>query len=266
MFEAFYGFKKTPFVRNLPTDQLFRTPRQEEVLARLLYGASNRWFCVLTGDCGSGKSTLIRQLVATLDTSGYRTLYLADSKLTPRHFYNGLLQQLGAQTYFYRGDGKRRLHKEIEILENIQHVKPIVIVDEAHLLSKETLEELRFLLNFNIDSDSPMGLILVGQPELLDKLRHQIYLAIAQRVNLKCYNPFLDESQTKAYILHHLHIAGYTSEIFSDQAISEIFQYSAGSARLINKACTHCLMYGAQQKKKILDDALARYVIEQELI
>ena len=104
------------------------------------------------------------------------------------------------------------------------------------------------------------------QPELIDKLRRQAYLAIEQRVNLKCYNPYLDEAQTKAYILHHLAYANSSSEIFSDQAISDIFRYSAGSARLINKACTHCLMYGSQQNKKILDDALARYVIEQELV
>jgi len=167
---------------------------------------------------------------------------------------------------FYYGDAKRRLHREIEVLQSIQHIRPVVIVDEAHLLDRETMEELRFLLNFKIDSDSPMALILVGQPELTDKLRRQAYLAIEQRVNLKCYNPYLDETQTKAYILHHLAYAHSASEIFSDQAISEIFRYSAGSARLINKACTHCLMYGSQQNKKILDDALARYVIDQELI
>jgi type II secretory pathway predicted ATPase ExeA len=75
------------------------------------------------------------------------------------------------------------------VLQSIQHVKPVVIVDEAHLLDRETMEELRFFLNFKIDSDSPMALIFVGQPELSDKLRRQAYLAIEQRVNLKCYNP-----------------------------------------------------------------------------
>ena len=109
-----------------------------------------------------------------------------------------ILRQLGAEGCFYRGDAKRRLHREIEVLQSIQHVKPVVIVDEAHLLDRETMEELRFLLNFKIDSDSPMALILVGQPELSDKLRRQAYLAIEQRVNLKCYNPYLDEAQTKA--------------------------------------------------------------------
>ena len=86
MFEDYYGFTATPFTRNLPVDRLFTTAQQEEVLARLAYAAQRRWFAVLTGDCGSGKSTLIRQLTYTLDNSGYRTLYLADSQLTPRHF------------------------------------------------------------------------------------------------------------------------------------------------------------------------------------
>ena len=266
MFEEFYGFSKLPFTRNMPVPELFTTPQQQEVLARLEYAAQRRWFAVLTGDCGSGKSTLIRKLSEHLQQQDYRVLYLADSQLTPRHFYNGVLQQLGVEGCFYRGDAKRKLHREIELLVTIQKLKPVVIVDESHLLEKEMLEELRFLLNFHIDSDSPLALILVGQSELLDKLRRQIYTAIEQRVHLKCYNPYLDEAQTVAYIRHHLQYANSISEIFSELAVSEIFRYSAGSARLINKACTHCLMYGTQQNKKILDDALCRFVIEQELL
>ena len=101
-------------------------------------------------------------------------MYLADSKLTPRHFYKGLLEQLGCEAKFYRGDAKRQLHREIELMKGIHKLQPVVIVDEAHLLDREMLEEVRFLLNFKMDSESPMALILVGQSELWDKfqLRH----------------------------------------------------------------------------------------------
>lgn len=88
-------------------------------------------------------------------------MYLADSKLTPRHFYKGLLEQLGCEAKFYRGDAKRQLHREIELMQGIHHLQPVVILDEAHLLDKEMLEEVRFLLNFRMDSKSPMALILV---------------------------------------------------------------------------------------------------------
>ena len=87
-------------------------------------------------------------------------MYIADSSLTPRHFYNGILSQLGVEGKFYRGDSKRILQRELEILTVLQHITPVIIVDEAHLLEREMLEELRFMLNVAVDSQSPMSLIL----------------------------------------------------------------------------------------------------------
>ena len=97
----------------------------------------------------------------------YIVLYLSDSKLTPRWFYKGLLDQLGLESRFYRGDSKRQLQQEIEIIRGVRHQKVVCILDEAHLLEKETLEEFRFLLNYRFDSMSPMVVVLVGQTELL---------------------------------------------------------------------------------------------------
>lgn len=265
MFDEFFGFTKTPFTRDMPAKDLFITEQQSEIQARLEYAAQMQWFTLLTGDCGSGKSTLIRKFANELDRNTYKVLYISDSKLTPRHFYNGLLEQLGSQGRFYRGDAKRLLHHEVELMRGIQNLKPVVIVDEAHLLDREMFEEIRFLLNCKIDSASPMALILVGQTEIWDKINKQIYNAVTQRLNLKSHISYLDESQSKAYILHHLRYAGSISDIFSDSAISEIYRYSSGSSRLINKACTHCLMYCAQCQKKIIDDAVVRHIVATEL-
>ena len=106
----------------------------------------------------------------------------------------------------------------------------------------------------------------MGQTEVRDKLRKPVYTAIAQRLDLHCHISHFDEAGTRSYLLHHLHYAESPSDIFSDEAIKEIFRYSAGSARLINKAATHCLMYGEQHQKKIIDDHIVRYVIEKELL
>ena len=266
MFETFYGFKTTPFTRGIKPELLFSNNKTDEVLARLQIAASRQWFALLTGDCGTGKSTLIRKLTSTLESSGtYKVLYLADSQLTPRHFYNGLLEQLGAQGKFYRGDARRILHREVELMRGVHGLKPVVIVDEAHLLDRKMIEEIRFLLNQKMDSESPLSLILVGQTEILDKLRKQIYTAVLQRLDIKCHLPYMDESETKSYIVEHLRLAKSTADIFSDAAIAEIYKYSAGSPRLINKACTHCLIYGQQQQKKIVDDHMVRFVIDTEL-
>ena len=102
-------------------------------------------------------------------------LYISDSKLTPRSFYNYLLMQLGCKSEFLRNTARNALHKQIEIMRTMQNRKAVVIVDEAHLLSKEMLEEARFLLNYRMDSENPLALILPGQTELWDKLRLSAY-------------------------------------------------------------------------------------------
>ena len=128
----------------------------------------------LVGESGCGKSTLIRRFYEELPKEKYIVLYLSDSKLTPRWFYKGLLDQLGLESRFYRGDSKRQLQQEIEIIRGVRHQKVVCILDEAHLLEKETLEEFRFLLNYRFDSMSPMVVVLVGQTELWDnKLKLQ---------------------------------------------------------------------------------------------
>ena len=265
MFEAWYGFTRTPLTRDIEADHLFITPHHEEVLARLEHAAGRQWFALVTGDCGTGKSTLVRRLAGILETQAFRVLYLADSKLTPRHFYNGLLQELGAQGRFYRGDARRLLHREVELRRGVHGRNPVVSVDEAHLLDREMFEEVRFLLNQKMDSESPLALILVGQTEIWDTLKKQVYTAVRERLDIRCHVPHLDEAETKSYLLHHLRLAGSDAEIFSDQAIAEIFRHAGGSPRLTNTACTHCLMYGQQQQKKIIDDHMVRLVIEAEL-
>lgn len=265
MFETFYALSRTPFSRDMPTEELYQSVMLEEMLGRLEYAAERQLFAVITGDCGTGKTTTIRRFTAALDAAKYKILYLSDSKLTPRHFYKGMLEQLGCESKFYRGDAKRQLHREIELMRGIHRLQPVVVVDEAHLLDREMLEEVRFLLNFKMDAQSPMALILVGQSELWDRLRLQAYAAIRQRIDLQCKLPHYDRAQAGEYIKRHLTYAGSDHDIFSDGAVDEIYRFSSGSARLINKVCTHCLIYGAQNKRRIIDDHMVKHVIQGEL-
>src|SRR5690606_9932958 len=265
MFEAFYDLHRSPFSRDLPTSELYESEILEETLGRLEYAAQRQWFAVVTGDCGTGKTTTIRRFAETLDAAKFKVLYLSDSKLTPRHFYKGLLEQLGCESKFYRGDAKRQLHREIELMRGIHGLQPVVVVDEAHLLDREMLEEVRFLLNFKMDAQSPMALILVGQSELWERLHLQAYAAIRQRIDLQCKLPHYDRAQTGAYIGRHMAYAGADRDVFTDGAIDDVYRFSSGAARLINKLCTHCLIYGAQNKHRIIDDHMVKRVIQGEL-
>ena len=175
MYETFFQMEHTPFSRNTPVADLYESPAMADTLGRLAYAADRQLFAVVTADAGCGKSTLIRRFVTSLPKEEYLFLYLSDSKLTPRWFYKGMLDQLGIESKFYRGDAKRQLQKEVEIIRGVQKKKVVCILDEAHLLEKETIEEFRFLLNYRFDSISPMALVLVGQTELWDKLRMQRY-------------------------------------------------------------------------------------------
>lgn len=267
MYEGFFGMKHTPFSRNIPPEALYESKAMEEALARLAYAADRQLFAVVTADAGCGKSTLIRKFAASLSKDDYILLYLSDSKLTPRWFYKGMLDQLGLESKFYRGDAKRQLQKEIEILRGVEKKRVVCVLDEAHLLEKETIEEFRFLLNYRFDSLSPLALILVGQSELWDeKLRLKRYAAVRQRIDINCVLSHLDRSETEQYIRSHLDYAGCVQEIFTSKAIDEIYRSSTGIPRVINRICEKALMYACQNHNKLIDDGIITFVIEHEML
>ena len=267
MYEQFFGMEHTPFSRNVPPAALYESASMRDALGRLSYVADRQLFAVVTADAGCGKSTLLRKFAASLPPEKYILLYLSDSKLTPRWFYRGCLDQLGLEARFYRGDAKRQLQKEVEIIRGVQRRNVVCILDEAHLLEKEMLEEFRFLLNYRFDSMSPMALVLCGQTELWDnRLRLQRYAAIRQRIDINCVLPHLDRSETEQYIHSHLEYSGCDREIFSDKALDEIFKVTTGIPRMINRICEKSLMYSFQQQKRIIDDYIIKYVTEHEML
>ena len=125
MYESFFGMLNTPFTRSVPVDRLFETSAMRDTRSRLLYAAKEQLFAVVTSDPGCGKSTLIRRFASELPANEYILLYISDSKLTPRWFYKGMLDQLGMESKFYRGDSKRILQQQIEIIRGVQNKKVV---------------------------------------------------------------------------------------------------------------------------------------------
>ena len=175
------------------------------------------------------------------------------------------MEQLGCDTHFYRGEARKKLHHQIEIMRGVENRKLVVIVDEGHLLDREMLEEIRFLLNYKMDSENPLSLILSGQQELWDKLKKQAYRAIHNRVDIRCFLVPYELSQTRQYIEKQMEYAGRTSPVFSDDAVKLIYDFSSGIPRLVNRACTQSLIYAYQQRRTIIDDRMVQIVLDAEV-
>ena len=263
MYEAFFHLTGTPFTRGLPTDQLLTTTAMAEVGARLDYVARERCFAVLTGNVGAGKSTAIRAFIARLPSTCYTPLYVTDSQLTPRNFYHETLWQLGIMPRFYRGDARRQLHRALQERDDAGQ-QPVIVIDEAHLLGREMLEEVRFLLNFDIDSRAPLALILAGQPELRTTLKLETVAAIAQRVNLRAHLPRSPQKKAPNISSTTWRKPVPPGRSSPNQRYAFYTSKTGGLPRLINSVASACMLYAYTHQRQLIDDALVKEVIDTE--
>lgn len=258
MIKAFFHFEREPFVRDLPPDKLFFSRGHQEMIARLRHGVESGALAVFTGHVGSGKSTVLRSAMHSLDASRYRFIYLAHSSLTPKEFYRTVLYQVNVTPKRGMSENKR-LFSQAMLEWGQKGVKTVIVIDEAHELTVPMISEMRFTLNFHADSYAPLGIVLLGQPYLREILQLQVLECIRQRITV-CYQiPTLEEAEVGSYILHHLKLAGLDRQIFSDGAIKAVGQFSKGIPRRINNICRYALIASMEADSTTVDeDAVAK--------
>lgn len=262
--QAYYGFTRLPFAKDIPPTDLFPAEGQHELYARLSYLTQQRGIGLLTGETGCGKSTALRCFTATLDTNRFFIIYLANPLLGLTGLYRDLLTALGHEPPFSRPKMVARIRFVFDDLLSNKHRTPFLILDEAHLLPDTAFEQLRLLFSTHMDSQSLGALLLVGQPELRRTLRLATHEPFFQRMSTAYHLLPLDLPQSMAYIRHHITFSGYkTGTLFTDDALVRICDYTKGIPRQINRLCTTALLVGMADQKQVLEESAIRKAIAE---
>src|SRR3989442_3841623 len=253
MYLNFYGLKEKPFNATPDPRFLCLTPGHREALAQLVCSVQeNRGFLVLTGEVGTGKTTLLQAVLQRLDGKAV-VAYVLDSTLPFEGLLEYMLEELGVPTPANSPVQRLLALRRFMLDRRRAGQNTVLILDEAQNLDAATLEKIRMLSNFETPTEKLLQILLVGQSELLAKLNRPELRQLQQRIELRCSLPPLSREQVRDYILTRLRIAGaHDLGLFSDRAQTRIATYSRGIPRRVNILCDHCLVVGyADQRRQI---------------
>ncbi len=244
MYENYFGLNQKPFSITSNPSFLFLSQRHKEALAHLTYGIRERvGFIEITGEIGTGKTTICRALLNQLDEKT-KTAFIFNSNLSGSQLMQTIVDDLGIKT---QHKGKGALFSDLNhfLIEQLAVGNNVVlIIDEAQNLSLRLLEQIRMLSNLESENEKLLQIVLVGQPELRDKLNAPSLRQLRQRIAVRYHIQALNKDEVQQYILHRLALAGADGRapIFGDDAVEEIFRYSGGIPRVINMVCNKALL------------------------
>ena len=268
MYCEYFGFARRPFELTPDPSFLFLGEAHREGLATLVYGVqSGKGFVLITGEVGTGKTTLLHALLGRLDSST-ACAFLFNPRLEPLDFFHVLFDELGIETPC-RTKAEYLLALNKFLIRRLEKNEPtLLIVDEAQNLSPELLEEIRLLSNLETPTSKLIQIMLVGQPELKDLLARPELRQLRQRIGLRHHLRPFDEKELSQYVEERLSRAGYTGRgLFKRGAIRELYAATGGTPRLVNAVCDSALLLAYSREQRMLDAALIREVSrEMELV
>lgn len=263
MYESFYGFRERPF--NVTSDPafFFLSRKHKEAFSHLIYGIDQRKGILrITGEIGTGKTTLCRALLSRLDKK-IKTAFILNPSFSEVQLLQLIIEDLGITP---KAKSKMQLITELNrflLRESSEGGNVVLIIDEAQNLRASQLEQIRLLSNLETDKEKLLQIILVGQPELKEKLSLPQLRQLNQRISVKYHIQPLDRDELKDYIEHRLMIAGGDSVHFDTGALEEIFSFSQGIPRIINILCDRALLAGFVMNTKDIGHEIMKRCIEE---
>ena len=267
MYEKFFGLNEKPFQILSDPAYLFMSKTHESAYTYLEYGIlENKGFVVITGEIGSGKTTLINYLLEKIE-GNIQTALINNTLVKPGNLIKMLCQDFEIDIRGLEESELLMAFYQFLIKQYTERKRVILIIDEAQNLSMDALEEIRMLSNFELDKQHLFQVILVGQPQLRFKLRQKVLEQLAQRISVHYHISGLSEDEVKTYINYRLQIAGAKDfDIFLDDAIEAIYVFSKGIPRLINILCDTALVYAfADGVKKVNRDIIETIIKERQV-
>lgn len=266
MYEKFYGFRENPFTITPDSKFFFPSQKHTRALDGLIYTVSQRrGFAVITGEIGSGKTTICRALLNGLN-KGTKSVMITNSYLSPKEFLCCILEDLGIPCSGRTKSGLLLLLKKFLIEQMSLDFNVVLIVDEAQNLSPRMLEEIRMLSNLETEKSKMIQIILSGQPSLKDKLRLKELTQLKQRICVQYHILPLDIVEAEKYIRHRLIAASVNAEPnveFSAESIDEIYNYSRGIPRIINMLSNSALLIGYVMDARLITAKIVGEAIEE---
>ncbi|MDY7030960.1 MAG: AAA family ATPase [Thermodesulfobacteriota bacterium] len=266
MYEEYWGLNKAPFDNVPDPNFFFYSEGHEEALMRLLYAIERgKGAALLTGDVGCGKTLISRSLVRQLEESDeYQIALITNPNTDLLDFLSDILHKMGIEKKKTNGSKVQLTHLlDAEMMNNAETGRnTLIIVDEAHLIEDEkTLEELRLLLNFQLNEKFLLTLVLIGQQELRKKIAH--LSPLDQRIAIRCHLHPLNYDDTIHYIVHRLKKAGLGKNIFKEDAMEKIYDHTKGIPRMINTVCDLSLLAGVSTESEEIDSDIVQCVIDE---
>ena len=267
MYETFFDLARKPFAITSNPSFLYLSRRHREALSYLTYGIKERvGFIEITGEVGTGKTTICRALLNQLDDKT-RTAFIFNSNMSESQLMQTIVEDFGIKT---TAKSKSGLFSELNrfLIEQLAAGNNVVlIIDEAQNLSSKLLEQIRMLSNLESENEKLLQIVLVGQPELREKLNSPALRQLRQRIAVRYHIEALNREEVGLYISHRLSLAGANGKapVFDEAALESVYQYSKGIPRVINMVCNNALLTGfVLEERNITDEIVKRSILELE--